>query len=189
MFRSLILTFLLAVMAPGTTLTAAEELAPPVVVAADENEIPKYRELTLTVDLTGAPADAHAVLEFTAWHRTEIPRGFFSTLSIYWDGKELTEALNRPPTFTMPRLSREEPTRRGVGFMVAALPAPEEMDAPGNRYYVPKDQVDMLFFRFLLPNAEGTHKLKIRNRLTGQRVEPLVIKDATVRFVKDVDAP
>jgi hypothetical protein len=146
-------------------LTSARAASEPILLKPGDVEIGKNTQpLEVTVDLPPVPAGNQAILEFTAWYPAAKFTGFSSGMKIYWDGKELTEALNRPETFQI-KDGREMFARGNSFWTVAMLDEPESVgwlaDSP---YFVPPEIIDLVRFRFAVPEASpGKHSLKIVN--------------------------
>jgi hypothetical protein len=172
-------------------MASARAASEPIMLKSGDVEIEKSQPLEITVDLPAAPADNEAVLEFTAWYQATMFRGYSAGMDVYWDGRELTEILDRPETFVI-KDGREQLTRRFSHWTVAILNTPESAATLENSiYFVSPEKIDTVRFRFALPDASpGEHSLKITNALApGDDGSTLIARNVKIVFVPQSKLP
>jgi hypothetical protein len=170
-------------------LTSAWAASEPVMLKAGDVEIEKSAPLEITADLPPAPAGKDAVLEFTAWYQGKVFSGYHPGMRVYWDGKELTAVLDRPETFQI-KDGREVSSRVSMKWNVtcwnvAILDAPESASLTTSKYFVSPETLDVVRFRFALPDASaGEHLLKIENGgyPDDDNTMTLMVRDIQIAF-------
>lgn len=124
-----------------------------------------------------------AILEFKAWYRAKEPAGFYATLNVSWNGKRLTEILDRPTSVYVEGSEREFATRSENGWLTAILPDAGSAEMP-SRYYIAREVLDIVTFRFKLPVEQaGIYPLAISSSLRDPKNEyydTLIVSDLRV---------
>lgn len=185
MMRNILGLIFGAVAVLSLQMTSARAASEPIMLKSGDVEIEKSQPLEITVDLPPAPTDTVGVIEFTAWYQASKWRGYSAGMNIYWDDNELTDILDRPGTFVI-KAGREQPTRRFSHWTVAILDTPgSAASLTDNQYFVSPEKVDVVRFRFALPEASpGSHSVRITNAL-----EPdvdggtLMVQDMKIVFI------
>jgi hypothetical protein len=166
-------------------VTSAWAASEPIMLKSGDVEIEKSQPLEVTVDLPPSPADTVGVIEFTAWYQASKWRGYNAGMNIYWDDKELIEILDRPMIFVI-KDGREQSTRLYSHWTVAILDTPgSAASLTDNQYFVSPEKIDVVRFRFALPDASpGAHSVRITNALEpGVDGGTLMAQDIKIVFV------
>lgn len=170
----------------------ADEM-PVLEIESSQVQVDEMSEISLPVEVKEVPPGSEAVLEFTAWYQAPRILGYYSALQVFWNGEELTEALDRPDQF--PLLNKPDshvPSRREGCWVVAVLPKPEAARSPRNRYTVDPAIVDIV--KFQLPvniSGPGQYEVRLLNRKAKEQggtvsyeVFPtLMLQDVQLRFI------